>query len=109
MKSPLIQVQMRKGLLEFCILHIISRGGIYITDMVNELKEADLLVVEGTLYPLLNRLRNASLISFRWVESASGPSRKCYSITSNGSGFLHELDSTWSRLQKSVSSITSKQ
>lgn len=99
---------MRKGILEFCILHIIARGEVYATDMIEELTEAKLIVVEGTLYPLLNRLKNASLVSYKWVESESGPPRKYYSITEAGSVFLGELDGTWDCLQKSVNLITSK-
>lgn len=109
MKSSLIQVQMQKGLLEFCILHIISRGDTDVADMVEELKEAQLIEVEVTLYPLLNRLKNAALISHRWVEADLRPLRKYYSITSDGSDLLLELDSTWSFIQQSVRSITSKQ
>ncbi len=99
---------MRKGLLEFCILHIIARGEVYATDMIDELTAAKLIVVEGTLYPLLNRLKNAALVSYKWVESESGPPRKYYSITPNGSQFLGELDETWAGLQQSVNLITSK-
>ena len=109
MKASNTQVQMRKGILEFCILHIIARGEVYATDMIEELTEAKLIVVEGTLYPLLNRLKNASLVSYKWVESDSGPPRKYYSITEAGSAFLGELDGTWFYLQQSVNLITSKQ
>ena len=108
MKASNTQVQMRKGLLEFCILHIIARGEVYATDMIEELTEAKLIVVEGTLYPLLNRLKNAALVSYKWVESESGPPRKYYSITSTGSQFLSELDAIWVGLQHSVNLITSK-
>lgn len=108
MKASNTQVQMRKGLLEFCILHIIARGEVYATDMIEELTEAKLIVVEGTLYPLLNRLKNAALVSYKWVESESGPPRKYYSITPSGSQFLSELDATWAGLQQSVNLITSK-
>jgi PadR family transcriptional regulator PadR len=108
MKASNTQVQMRKGILEFCILHIIARGEVYATDMIEELTAAELIVVEGTLYPLLNRLKNASLVSYKWVESESGPPRKYYSITPTGSQFLGELDHTWASLQQSVNLITSK-
>lgn len=108
MKASNTQVQMRKGLLEFCILHIIARGEVYATDMIEELTEAKLIVVEGTLYPLLNRLKSAALVSYKWVESESGPPRKYYSITPTGSQFLSELDATWAGLQHSVNLITSK-
>lgn len=108
MKASNTQIQMRKGILEFCILHIIARGEVYATDMIEELRDAKLLVVEGTLYPLLNRLKNAALVSYKWVESESGPPRKYYSITQTGSLFLGELDETWQGLHQSVNLITSK-
>src|SRR5690606_7419111 len=108
MKASNTQVQMRKGLLEFCILHIIARGEVYATDMVEELTEAKLIVVEGTVYPVLSRLKHAALVSYQWVESESGPPRKYDSITPTGSQFLNELDSTWAGLQQSVNLITSK-
>src|SRR5690606_23337841 len=102
MKSSNTQIQMRKGILEFCILHIISRGEVYASDMIDELREARLIVVEGTLYPLLSRLKNANLVSYQWVESGSGPPRKYYSITQAGRDFLGELNNTWIGLHQSV-------
>ena len=78
------QVQMRKGILEFCILHIISRGEVYASDMLEELTSAKIMVVEGTFYPLLTRLRKAGLVEYKWVESTSGPPRKYYTITEEG-------------------------
>lgn len=108
MNASNTQVQMRKGLLEFCILHIIARGEVYASDMIEELTEAKMIVVEGTLYPLLNRLKNASLVSYKWVESDSGPPRKYYSITDEGKAFLETLDETWDSLVKSTYMITSK-
>jgi PadR family transcriptional regulator PadR len=108
MNASNTQVQMRKGLLEFCILHIIARGEVYASDMIEELTEAKMIVVEGTLYPLLNRLKNASLVSYKWVESESGPPRKYYSITDEGKVFLETLDETWDSLVKSTHMITSK-
>lgn len=102
------QIQMRKGLLEFCVLHIISRGEIYTSDLIEELTQAQMIVVEGTLYPLLNRLRSAELVTYRWVESESGPPRKYYSITVEGEKFLLTLSDTWSSLVNSTSEITSK-
>jgi PadR family transcriptional regulator, regulatory protein PadR len=99
---------MRKGILEFCILHIISRGEVYASDLLGELKEAQLLVKEGTLYPLLNRLKNASLVAYKWVESESGPPRKYYTITPEGTEFLGQLDDTWDSLTKSTQLIISK-
>ena len=92
------QTQMRKGILEYCILSIISRGEIYASDIIAELKKAQLLVVEGTLYPLLTRLKNNGLLSYTWKESNSGPPRKYYEITDEGRGVLSRLDTTWQEL-----------
>src|SRR3546814_8831375 len=93
------QTQMRKGILEYCILSIISRGEIYASDIITELRTARLLVVEGTLYPLLTRLKNNGLLSYNWVESASGPPRKYYTITPAGTDVLGKLDTTWDELK----------
>jgi PadR family transcriptional regulator PadR len=108
MNASNTQIQMRKGLLEFCILHIIARGEVYASDMIEELTDSKMIVVEGTLYPLLNRLKNASLVSCKWVESESGPPRKYYSITEEGSRFLETLNETWDSLVNSTQLITSK-
>ncbi len=97
-----IQAQMRKGVLEYCILAVIAREEIYASDILTQLKEAKLIVVEGTLYPLLTRLKNAELLSYRWVESQQGPPRKYYSITQKGKDFLTELDTTWKDLNQAV-------
>lgn len=96
------QTQMRKGILEYCILAIISRGEIYASDIIAELKTAKLLVVEGTLYPLLTRLKNNGLLSYNWVESTSGPPRKYYQLTSDGLVLLKQLDATWQELSFAV-------
>lgn len=92
------QTQMRKGILEYCILSIISRGEIYASDIIAELKKARLLVVEGTLYPLLTRLKNNELLAYSWKESTSGPPRKYYTITPAGQDVLSKLDVTWQEL-----------
>lgn len=105
MKVENTQVQMRKGILEFCILHIISRGEVYASDMLEELTSAKIMVVEGTLYPLLTRLRKAGLVDYKWVESTSGPPRKYYTLTDEGKNFLGQLDLTWNELMKSTSKI----
>ena len=102
------QVQMRKGILEFCILHIISRGEVYASDMLEELTSAKIMVVEGTLYPLLTRLRKAGLVEYKWVESTSGPPRKYYTITDDGMAFLDSLSITWEELMKSTNQIISE-
>lgn len=96
------QAQMRKGVLEFCILSIISRQEIYPSDIIARMKDAKLIVVEGTLYPLLTRLKNAGLLNYRWVESTSGPPRKYYAITPLGEQFLKELNTTWQELVDAV-------
>lgn len=100
------KVQMRKGILEFCILHIISRGEIYASDMLEELTSAKIMVVEGTLYPLLTRLKNSGLLDYKWVESNSGPPRKYYVLTENGKIFLDTLQISWDELLESVIKIT---
>ncbi len=96
------QTQMRKGILEYCILSIISRGEIYASDIINELKKAKLLVVEGTLYPLLTRLKNNGLLNYNWVESNSGPPRKYYQLSPEGLEVLKQLDKTWEELSFAV-------
>lgn len=98
MKAENTQIQMRKGILEYCILSIISREEIYASDIIQEMKEAELLVVEGTLYPLLNRLRTNGWLSYEWKESSAGPPRKYYSITKEGEEALSQLDETWKTL-----------
>lgn len=100
------QVQMRKGVLEYCILHIISRGEVYASDMLEELTAAKMIVVEGTLYPLLTRLKNAGLLEYKWVESKSGPPRKYYTLTNLGKNFLEGLSNTWKDLVLSTQKIT---
>ena len=101
------QTQMRKGILEYCILSIISHGEIYASDILNELRSAKLLVVEGTLYPLLTRLKNNGLLSYKWLESNSGPPRKYYQLTDQGKKVLIELEKTWDELHFAVSMVRS--
>ena len=100
--------QMRKGIMENCILAVISRGEIYASDILTELKEAHLIVVEGTLYPLLTRLKNAGLLAYTWKESQQGPPRKYFLLTDDGRNFLKELDETWKDLNYSVNKTTQK-
>ena len=102
MKVENTQVQMRKGILEFCILEIIARGEVYASDMLEELTAARMIVVEGTLYPLLTRLKNAGLLDYTWKESTSGPPRKYYTLTEAGQEFLHQLRLTWEEVQESI-------
>lgn len=100
------KAQMRKGVLEYCILSILKDGEAYTSDILASLKDAKLLVVEGTIYPLLTRLKNAGLLSYRWEESTSGPPRKYYDLTETGQLFLNELSTTWSNLQQAVAKVT---
>lgn len=102
-----VQAQMRKGTLEFCILLTIRAGDAYSSDILARLKEADLLVVEGTLYPLLSRMKNAQLLSYEWRESKSGPPRKYYALTDKGEAALKELTKTWKSLAESIASLSS--
>lgn len=102
------QVQMRKGILEYCILHIIARGETYASDMLDELTAAKMIVVEGTLYPLLTRLKNSGLLEYKWVESKSGPPRKYYKLTDIGDKFLQGLTATWDDLVHSTEMIRKK-
>lgn len=99
------KAQMRKGTLEYCILLILSRKDAYATDIINQLKESQLIVVEGTLYPLLTRQKNAGLLNYRWEESTQGPPRKYYAITELGKTYLKELDKSWQDLVGSIESI----
>jgi PadR family transcriptional regulator PadR len=96
------KAQMRKGVLELCVLSIIAKEEAYPTDIINKLKESKLIVVEGTLYPLLNRLKDADLLQYNWKESKSGPPRKYYQITTHGSEFLSGLRETWEELNHAV-------
>jgi PadR family transcriptional regulator, regulatory protein PadR len=99
------KAQMRKGVLEYCILSILEKGDAYTTDIINQLKESKLIVVEGTLYPLLTRQKNAGLLSYRWEESTQGPPRKYYALTEKGNQFLKELKLSWQELVDAVSSL----
>ena len=105
MKIENAKAQMRKGILEYCILTILSEKDSYASDIINRLKESRLIVVEGTLYPLLTRLKNAGLLSYRWEESTQGPPRKYYRLTDEGQDFLKELDTSWDDLVQAVKSI----
>ena len=100
--------QMRKGVLEFCILSIIKLGEAYPSDIIDIMKSANLNILEGTLYPLLTRLKNAEFLTYRWVESNSGPPRKYFSLTEKGAKFYEELETTWLELAGAVETITGK-
>ena len=99
------KAQMRKGILEYCILSILAKKDLYTTDIINALKDNDLIVVEGTLYPLLTRQKNAGLLAYRWEESTQGPPRKYYALNELGRTYLKELDQSWDSLINSVKSI----
>jgi PadR family transcriptional regulator PadR len=103
------QSQMRKGVLEFCILSIIQRGEAYPSDIIDEMRKANLNLLEGTLYPLLTRLKNADLLSYRWVESSGGPPRKYFSLTEKGAAFYKDLDSTWRQMADGVERVIRKE
>ena len=100
------QSQMRKGVLEFCILSVIKKGEVYPSDIVEAMKSAGLHILEGTLYPLLTRLKNADLLTYRWVESQSGPPRKYFLMTDKGLEFYDQLELTWKELADAVHNIT---
>src|SRR6056297_74309 len=102
------KAQMKKGVLEFCILSILSKQDYYASDIIKALKEAKMIVVEGTLYPLLTRQKNAGLLSYRWEESTQGPPRKYYTLTEKGKEYLEELEKSWEELVKAVEQITGK-
>lgn len=108
MNSDNAKAQMRKGVLEYCILLILSKNDAYASDIINMLKESEMIVVEGTLYPLLTRQKNAGLLTYRWEESTQGPPRKYYTITDEGRNFLKELDASWDELIQAVHSIREK-
>lgn len=96
------KAQMRKGVLEYCILSILSVDDAYASEIIGRLKEAQMIVVEGTLYPLLTRLKNAELLNYRWEESTQGPPRKYYMLTDRGRNALVELDTSWKELVEAV-------
>src|SRR5436190_4982258 len=102
------QSQMRKGILEFCILSIIRRGEAYHSDIVDEMRGCNLQILEGTLYPLITRLKNSEMLSNRWVDSNSGPPRKYFMLTEKGEAFYKELEKIWNELSNAVNALASK-
>ena len=102
------KAQMRKGILEYCILSILAKNDAYASDIIRELKAARLIVVEGTLYPLLTRQKNAGLLGYRWEESTQGPPRKYYTITDTGKKFLEEMHRSWNELVEAVNMLNTK-
>ena len=101
------QAQMRKGILEYCILLIIARNDAYVQDIINKLRASKMLVVEGTVYPLLTRLKNTGLLAYRWEESTQGPPRKYYNITEQGRQFLQALETSWEELTTAIEILKS--
>lgn len=97
--------QMRKGMLEYCVLLLLRHGPAYASDIIQRLKKADLLVVEGTLYPLLTRLKNDGLLSYQWQESTQGPPRKYYTLSTEGERFLEGLESAWTELATTINHL----
>jgi len=100
-----LKSQMRKGMLEYCVLLILSEREAYATELISRLKEARLIVVEGTLYPLLTRLKNDGLLAYKWEESTAGPPRKYYTLTETGAAFLEQLDQSWQELSATVNHL----
>ncbi|WP_307759240.1 helix-turn-helix transcriptional regulator [uncultured Mediterranea sp.] len=100
-----VKSQMRKGMLEYCIMLLLHKEPAYASDIIQKLKEARLIVVEGTLYPLLTRLKNDDLLGYEWIESTQGPPRKYYRLTAKGEGFLQELETAWQELNETVEHI----
>ena len=100
------KAQMRKGVLEYCILSILKDDDKYASEILGALKDAKMLVVEGTIYPLLTRLKNAGLLNYRWEEYTSGPPRKYYALPETGQLFLNELNGTWDELRNAVNLVT---
>jgi PadR family transcriptional regulator PadR len=102
MNAENVKSQMRKGILEYCILLIINKEPTYAPDIIRTLQAAHLIVVEGTLYPLLTRLKNLDLLRYEWVESTQGPPRKYYALTADGQAFLGELGDAWSEISETI-------
>ncbi|MDR0613963.1 MAG: PadR family transcriptional regulator [Dysgonamonadaceae bacterium] len=102
MNADNVKSQMRKGILEYCILLILNREPAYANDIIRILQDARLIVVEGTLYPLLTRLKNMNLLNYQWVESTQGPPRKYYALTEAGKNFLNELGMAWSEIEETI-------
>ena len=105
MNDDNVKVQMRKGILEYCILAILSREDSYAPKIIAELKQAQMIVVEGTLYPILTRQKNAGLLTYRWEESPQGPPRKYYMLTDKGRQQLALLDDAWNEMVEQIKVI----
>jgi len=108
MRVEKTNAQMRKGVIELCVLSVISDKEVYTSDILSAMKDAELIVVEGTVYPLLTRLKNENILKYKWEESQSGPPRKYYSLTDEGKTALQQLTDNWKQLAKSVNKLLSK-
>lgn len=108
MKEENVKIQMRKGIMEYCILAILANGDSYAPAIISELKSAEMIVVEGTLYPLLTRMKNAGYLTYRWEESLQGPPRKYYTLTEDGRAHLAMLDEAWDSLVEQIKAIRNK-
>lgn len=107
MNTDNIKSQMRKGYLEYCILLILSRKSAYVSEIIQILKDAKLIVVEGTLYPLLTRLKNGNILNYKWQESQQGPPRKYYELTEQGEQLLAELEEAWNEVRTVIEIVKS--
>ena len=105
MNTENVKSQMRKGILEYCILLLLKKESAYTSDIIQKLQAAKLIVVEGTLYPLLTRLKNSGFLSYQWIESTQGPPRKYYQLTETGEEFLKELETSWMELNETINHI----
>ena len=108
MREDNVKVQMRKGILDYCILAILASGDEYAPAIIAELKRAEMIVVEGTLYPILTRMKNAGYLTYRWEESPQGPPRKYYTLTAEGKEYLRSLDEAWDKLVDQINAIRGK-
>lgn len=108
MKEENIKIQMRKGIMDYCVLAILANGDSYAPAIINELKNAEMIVVEGTLYPILTRMKNAGYLTYRWEESPQGPPRKYYTLTEEGRSYLASLDASWDALVEQINTIRNK-
>ena len=109
MKEENVKIQMRKGIMDYCVLAILANGDEYAPAIIDKLKGAEMIVVEGTLYPLLTRLKNAGYLTYRWQESLQGPPRKYYTLTEQGRTYLASLDEAWDTLVEQINTIRNKQ
>ena len=109
MKEDNVKIQMRKGIMDYCVLAILANGDEYAPAIIDKLKGAEMIVVEGTLYPLLTRLKNAGYLTYRWEESLQGPPRKYYTLTEQGRTDLASLDEAWDTLVEQINTIRNKQ